>query len=134
MATCETLIDQCQERLHDDGTLWTRDELLDWLNDGYRQLLSQAHACVRPVIFDVPPRVAWAGSQDWEDSSNKGTFQRFTRGGQQIQPTHDWELEFLEGITPTSGDTYAVTGLWERAYIDSDLDRRFRFASRRVVE
>lgn len=46
-------IDQCQERLHDDGVLWSRDELLDWLNDGYRQMLSQLDPIIKQICYVV---------------------------------------------------------------------------------
>jgi len=124
----QTELDKIQSRLHDDGTLWPRSELLDWYTDGYRQLLAQSHAVVRPVQIDVPGRAAWVGTFEWEDRHGQGTFRRYTRPIQSglTQATHLWETESQGGVT-VSASSAAVVHLWERAY-SGDIDQHFRFA------
>jgi len=123
----KTIIDQAQERLHDNGSIWPRTELLDWLNDGYRQLLAQSHACVRPFQLDVPGRVAYSGTQDWEDRHGRGTFLKLTKtvASGQFQATYRWEAEFLDGLAPTASNDF-VTQPWERAFSGA-TDHHFTF-------
>lgn len=118
-----------QERLHDNEALWTREELLRWYNDGYRQMVAESQAVRRFFFFDVPPRSAWAGSFDWEDRHGSGTFRKFTKTAfsGQWEVSYDWEVEYLEGATPTSS-AWAVTQLWERGYLDEDIAEHYRFA------
>ena len=118
--TISAIIDQAQEFLHDDGAIWPRAELLHWINDGYRQLLAQSHAVVRPFQIDVPGRTAWSASQEWEDRHGAGTFRVFTYHvrAASICATFQWEAQALEGITP-SNSADGFTQLWELAYIDS---------------
>lgn len=123
--TLEEIIDKAQERLHDDGVLWSRTELLEWANDGYRQMLAQSQAVIRPYQYDMPPRCTFAGTQEWEDISD-GTFQRFTRPIRNYNTTFDWEVEQLEGVPSPENSYPAVTQLWETAYTD-DTNRHFRF-------
>lgn len=129
MELCETILDKCQEFLHDSAALWTRAELLRWLNDGYRQLVSQSHGVKRFFIFDVPPRTTYAGAFEWEDRHGPGTFRKFTKAALSgsVECTYQWEVEFLEGLTPTNSNN-AVTHLWELAYVGSDIDNHYRFA------
>jgi len=114
------ILDQAQEFLHDDGDIWTREELLGWANDGYRQLLAQSHAVVRPFQIDLPGRTTWAASQEWEDRHGQGTFRLFTYHirSASINATFQWEAQALEGITPEDS-TDCVTHLWEMVHADS---------------
>lgn len=124
--TIGTIIDQAQEFLHDSGAIWTRAELLNWANDGYRQLLARSHAVVRPFQIDVPGRTAWSGTQEWEDRHGSGTFRVFTFQVESasVSATYKWEAEFLAGLTPTdSGD--CIAQLWELPYADS-VDQHMR--------
>jgi len=66
MPLVETDLDKVQSRLHDDGTLWPRAELLRYYNDGYRQLLARSKCTRRLHSMDVPGRVAYAGVYEWE--------------------------------------------------------------------
>ena len=118
--TLSQILDQAQEFLHDDGAVWTRAELLSWANDGYRQLLAQSHAVVRPFQLDVPGRTAWAGTQEWEDRHGQGTWRLATYHirSQSIACTFKWEAQALEGIEPEAS-VDCVTQLWEIAYADS---------------
>lgn len=130
----ETIIDRAQEFLHDDGELWTRSELLTWLNDGYRQLLAQSHACVRPFVIDVPGRHAWGATYEWEDRHGKGTFRKFTQSilSSALQATSRWEAEMIEGIEPTES-LECTSQLWERT-LSEDNDNRFVFITSKAHE
>ena len=120
------IIDQAQEFLHDGGAIWPRAELLTWANDGYRQLLAQSHATVRPFQIDVPGRTAWSGSQEWEDRYGQGTWRQFayhTRSSS-IAVTYKWEAQILEGISPEAS-VDCITYLWELVYAD-EIDMHCR--------
>src|SRR3990167_3789903 len=112
------ILDQAQEFLHDDGAVWPRAELLHWANDGYRQLLAQSHAVVRPFQLDVPGRTAWSSKQEWEDRHGQGTWRLFAYNirSVSIACTYQWEAQTLEGISPTAS-VDAFTHLWEIAYV-----------------
>ncbi len=122
-------IDLIQGRLFDAGVLWTRAELLDWYNDAYRDLMSRSVATRRLWVEDVPGRMAYAHSQEWETTDIAGTAWRFTtaladatRGG-----TSHWESEWvLERVSPTES-LVGITQPWERSYT-GETDNTFRFA------
>jgi len=120
------ILDQAQEFLHDDGAIWPRAELLNWANDGYRQLLAQSHAVVRPFQLDVPGRTAWSGTQEWEDRHGQGTWRlaAYHVRAASISATFQWEAQTLEGISPTAS-TDAITHLWE-LYFASSFDQHCR--------
>ena len=130
----ETIIDAAQDMLHDDGKVWGRDELLEWLNDGYRQLLAQSCACNRPYIIDVPGRHAWAGTQEWEDRHGPGTFRKFTESVNSgaIQASSKWEAESIDGIASTQS-LEGVTQLWERT-LSGHAEARFSFITSKAHE
>lgn len=118
-----------QARLHDSEALWTRTELLRLFNDGYRELLVKSQAFARLHPLNIPGRHAYALTYPWES--------RHTSGGTwwlpmlacmagSKQATAQWEVEHLDGVTPSA----ALTGLtqqWERAHTD-ETDRHFSFA------
>jgi hypothetical protein len=124
--TIGAIIDQAQEFLHDSGAIWTRAELLNWANDGYRQLLAQSQAVVRPFQIDTPGRTAWSGSQEWEDRHGSGTFRTFGYNVDtaSISVTYRWEAEFLGGLEPADS-VDCITQLWELVYTDS-VDQHMR--------
>ena len=129
MPTVETDLDKVQARLHDSGTLWPRTELLRFYNDGYKQLVARSKATQRFFVHDVPGRVTFAGTFEWEDRhADRGIFRRYSRVSAQegYNGTFLLEVEQLEAITP-SDSTDCITQLWERAYSD-DIDQHFRFA------
>lgn len=124
MATIESDLDRCQRFLGDastigeDGQIWTRAELLDWYQDGYRQLLLQSQGTRRWTVLPIPPRWTASGTQPWES--------RFAWGGTWWQWTHQalgygasslWEVETLEGLTPTAASEGLSHG-WERAHVN----------------
>lgn len=130
MATVAELLDLVQARLHDDGSIWARDELLRTVNDGYRQFLSLSGAVRRWRPTDLPGRHAYGITQEWEDGlAAGGTVRKPTRAAlaEAYQGMSLWEIEALEGITPTDS-LGGHTQEWERTYTgDSDLHFRFSF-------
>lgn len=130
--TVEKILDQCQSLLHDDGSVWSREELLRWLQDGYRQLLYSSGVVRRPYQLDLPGRVASSASVDWELHDVPGTARIFTRsvGNRPTRVTFLWEVEQVEprpdDIAPTNS-YQVVTQLWEQAHTE-DIDSHFRFA------
>lgn len=117
-----------QARLHDGGAIWSRTELLRLYNDGYRELLVTSGAFSRLLPLDVPGRHTYAVTHAWET--------RHTSGGTWWLPmlacyagtreaTAAWEVEHLDGVTPTASLT-GLTMQWERAHV-TDTDRHFQF-------
>ena len=143
MATVKTILDRAQRWLHDaetigdDGTLWSRQELLDWLNDGYRQLLAQSQATRRFHVLDVPGRFACTHTQEWEArfAVKVGTFWRWTHaaatGGYACSSF--FEGEQLEGMSPTTRASEAVTQPWEKSHLNTAY-QPYRFALPRENE
>lgn len=127
MTTVATELDNIQSRLHDSGTLWSRAELLRWLNDAYRQLLAQSAAFTRILPLDVPGRHTYACSFQWEDRHVTGTywFPLLPNYGNTRHATSTWEVEFLEGLTPTAS-RQGITYQWERAH-SGDVEAHFEF-------
>src|ERR1051326_7470851 len=125
MATVGDDLDKVQSKLHDDGNLWSRAELLDWYEDGYGVLLADSQAVVRPLILDVPGRQAYAIVHPWEDRHAWGTFwQPFEATGSHVVTTL-WEVEQMGDITPST----TLTGIsyeWERPYTD-ETDAHYQF-------
>lgn len=126
--TVKNELDIIQEYLHDGGTLWPRTELVRWWNDGYRKFLAQSAATRRFSIVDLPPRFAMTYTFDWE---SRYATERSWRWSKPVADTSKqaaflWEVEQLEGISPTNS-AQAVTQLWERTHT-GDLDQHYRFA------
>lgn len=105
--------------------MWSREELLEWAFDGYADMLAQSKAVVRPFQYDLPPRVAYAGTYEWEDLA-KGTFVCFAHKGRLSRSTFEWEIEHLEGATAPENSYGASSQLWEMAHL-ADINRHFRF-------
>jgi len=62
MATAQTLLNEAQQRLRDtNARIWTRAELLDYLNEGYRRLCLEA-SLPGFLAYDFPPR--WISRSD----------------------------------------------------------------------
>lgn len=123
-------LDRVQARLHDDETLWTRAELLRLYNDGYRALLAQSGTVRRWRPTDLPGRHTFGITQEWEAASAaRGTVRKptFAMLAEAYQGTSQWEIEAIEGITPTTS-LGGHTQEWERAYREGDSDLHFRFS------
>lgn len=141
MTTIRTELHKCQRVLQDttqigrDGSLWTRQELLDYFVDGYRMFLAETSATRRFTVLPVPPRFAWSITFPWEaefvqdGAAFLWAFQ--TEGG--WAASHLWEIELLEGITPTNSGEWHVTHPWERSFANP-THQHFRFAIPRDTE
>lgn len=127
-ATVKTELDKIQTRLHDQAVLWTRAELLRWFNDGYRRLVAESEAVRRFFVFNVPPRSAGSGTYDWEQRHAGGTFRKFAKTalGGAVVCSYQWEVEALEGISPTAANP-CFTQLWELQYVGGNVDDHFQY-------
>lgn len=130
----ETILDEVQSYLHDDGEVWPRSELLRLLQDAYRSMLTTSGCTVRPFQIDVPGRTASSNTHEWESDLTPGTTRIFTRtaGNRPLKVLFLWEVEALENITPASSYE-VVTHLWEQAYSE-DTDAHFRFTLPRQTD
>lgn len=136
-ATVGADLDWCQEFLRDapqigvDGELWSRQELLDYYLDAYRELLTTANPR-RWTGLSVPPQFTITGTQPWEAAhSQGGTFWQWTFQGPTggIATSSPWELEQVEGYTPSQGSE-GITQGWERQFVNPTYTP-FRFGLRR---
>lgn len=123
MPTVSHDLDWCQRILGDakligeNGTLWSRSELLRYLNDGYRTLLTRSQAVRRFVTLDVPGRWTYTGTFEWEARyANGGSFWQFTWSAPGYACTSLWEVQLLEGVTPEAS-SIGVSQEWERRYV-----------------
>ena len=121
-------LDIVQKKLHDGAVIWSRVELLRWLNDGYRQFLALSKATLRFWNIDLPGGFTFAGTQEWEGAFAGGSFNRFSFPvkASNFAATNLWETEFIEGISP-SATLANCTQPWERSHL-SDWDGYYRFA------
>jgi len=139
MATCATLIDETQLLLGDstlsgtDGQIWSRAEILDALNDGYRALLTQSQAVRRWTILETPPQYTMTGDHEWEGRFVKGgTFWCHNMVTEGYSAEHLWEVQVLEGVEPEASGGH-VDHEWERIYATS-THQHYRFALPRDSE
>lgn len=133
MTNTTGILDECQKYLHDattigqDGRIWTRSELLAYLNDGYRAMLSQSQATRRFTILDMPGSIGSAITHGWEQRHTAGTYLQWgvqAVGGFTCSAL--WEVEQLEGIATTPASE-GITQPWERAFFNP-THASFRFA------
>jgi hypothetical protein len=128
MMTVGDDITTIQTRLHDDGTIWTQAELLRFYNDGYREILAKSQAFSRLLPLDVPGRHSYAVTYPWETRHTSGGtwwLPMLACYGGTRQVTSQWEVEHLDGVSPTASLT-GLTMQWERAY-STETDRHFQF-------
>ena len=136
MTTVRQDLDDVQRKLHDapalgeDGSIWTRAELLDWYNEGYRQLLAMTHATQRFTVLEVPPRYTATGTQQWmARHANGGSFLQWAHaaeGGWAVSSL--WQIEMIEGTTQTPVHSRNnISQPWQRAF-EPSTDAHFRFA------
>ena len=117
-----------QARLHDGGALWSRAELLRFYNDGYREYLARSSAFSRLLPLDVPGRHSYAVTFPWETRHTSGGtwwFPMMACYAGTRQASAQWEVEHLDGVTPTASLT-GLTMQWERAHT-GETDRHFSF-------
>jgi len=138
-------LNKCQRILQDassigrDGEFWSRAELLDYFRDAYLHLLAETSATRRFTVLPVPPRIAWAITHPWQREliGDAPTYLWPYQTGGGWAASHLWEIEQLEGITPTSAGAWAITHPWERSF-QNPTHQHFRFAvprdSNRIVK
>ena len=133
MPTAADLLDDVQRFLQDtttpgsDGALWTRADLLESLNDAYRELLTKSQAVRRYTILDVPGRFSSTGTSNWEARyAAGGSYRKWTWSAIGYECSSMWEVQHLEGVTPlTSGE--GLSQEWERAFRNPS-DMHYQFA------
>ena len=130
-----TDLDRCQQMLQDDGTLWSRAELLGYYEDGYRHLLAESTASRRFTVLDVPPRFPWSVTHPAErallNDAPAWLWALQHQGGWGVSVPG--EIEVLDSISPTSGAGDAVTHPAERTFLNP-AHQHFRFALPREAE
>lgn len=123
MATVAESLALVREKLHDaTGILWTDDELLDWFNDAYERFLAETRCVTELYQMDLPPRYAFTYCYEWEDAfCNDGPSRMMLLPALNgtYRCTSAWEVEFLEGVTPTISD-HGITQMWERSLMSTD--------------
>lgn len=113
----------------DDGSLWTRAELLDAYNAGYRHLLTQSQAVRRFTALDIPGRFTWAITHDWEARYTQGgTFWQWSWAAQngRYAASALWEIPVIED-TDNVRTSEGITQQWERQFV-SPSQQYYRFA------
>lgn len=128
----------CQLFLHDQAALFPRDELLDWYQDAYRQLLARAQSTRQWRVLEIPPRYTITYTYEWERAITfQGTSRQIGyRGPSGSVYTYAWEVEQAEGVPVTDGAAVLCTQLWEYAYLPdgSSTDQTYTFAVPRSQE
>jgi len=131
--TIQIELDRIQRQLQDEGSIWPRAELLDWLRDGSLHLLAETSATRRFTILEVPPRFAWSITFPWEAAFiGDSTPHVWAHQGVGGWAGNQWELELLEGITPTASGIL-TTQPWERTF-ENPTQQPFRFGVPRDAE
>jgi hypothetical protein len=123
MPTVEDNLVLIREKLHDvSGVIWADSELLDWFNDAYGRFLSRTRCVTELYQLDLPPRYAYSYCYEWEDAfTSQGPSRMLLWPGLNAvyRCTGAWEVEFLEGLTPTNSEP-GFSQMWERAYATTD--------------
>lgn len=134
MSTVANDLDLIQARLHDDGALWSRTELLRWYNWAIAELIDRSQCLRRIHLIDLPARFSGTFSYEWEDRYVTGPSwmcllpcMDTTRRG-----TYLWEAEQVEGVTASSAFN-GLTQQWERDYL-GDTDRYYEFALPKLTD
>ena len=128
MANFGALVDDILTRLNDDGTLFSRAEILRWLSEGYRRLANQARHARTFTAMDMPPRHTAAYSQPWEYNADRTQRKwTFTHQNGRSECTFLWEAQQADGLA-TTNHLRNVTNLWELSVGEGDADVHYRFS------
>ena len=123
-------------RLNDDGTLFTRAEILRWISEGYRRFTNQTQPARTFTALDMPPRHTRAITHPWESNDTigsgdgfSGTYRKwtFTHQNGRSECTFLWEAQAADNI-PVTPQLRAVSQLWELSLGEGDIDAHYRFA------
>lgn len=130
MVTVKDLIDDIQERLHDNGSIFTRAEILNWIDEGYRRVTNEVRHAKTMTALDIPPRHHTAYTQPWEQQHVEGSHRKwtFTHQNGQRECTSLWEAQQEDGVTPST-QLRSVSHLWEISHNPStgEADAQYRF-------
>lgn len=122
MTTAGTILDQCYYYLHDDATVWSRAELLDYLNQGYRKALLETNACRGLTALATPPRPYVSITYPWERQYARGIYYEWSYSNPALpglRCCYQWEIEHHVGTPASCGVNY--TSPWERVYSDDGV-------------
>ena len=123
MGTVSAELSKVRDKLHDaTGILWADAELLDWFNDGYVEFLEKTRCVTELYQMDLPPRYAYTYCHEWEDafcSDGPSRMMLLPALNGVYRCTSAWEVEFLEGVTPTISES-GITQMWERSMMSTD--------------
>lgn len=127
--TVATLIDSVRTRLGDNGTTVSRTEILRWIEDGYGRLIHEARTPCILQAHDVPPKVSYGITHDWERQYVQGTTRKFTHS----HHSGRYECTYLHETSTHAGSTAItsqgnVSQLWLLQYVDDTLETPYRFA------
>src|SRR5688500_7201673 len=114
------MVDNVLARLQDDGTIYSRDEIMRWLSEAYRSLTYRGKHVRTFTAFDMPPRHANAITYDWEKNVVKGTWRKWTFSHGLSEHTYLWEIQQLGGMEPEPSSR-AVTHLWEMSQGEGEV-------------
>jgi len=123
LSTVATILDECEQRLHDPSNkIWSRAELLGYLNESNREIAIRSNLLAALAAYDSPGRWGYAASQPWEVEQvrHSRAWLPFLRGQDaRSRSTGQWEIEVLDGRTPTTS-VAGITQPWEIAHQATD--------------
>lgn len=127
--TLADIIDDVSERLGDSATFASRGEIRDWLADGYSRMVRDAQSPAQLQTYDVPPRVQYAVTYEWERQYIEGTTRKFTFSYQSDRYEATYLYEASQQADQTAMDwTYNVTHLHQLAHIGASSDTPYLFS------
>jgi hypothetical protein len=114
MITATAALDTLQRQIDDtDGELYSRDRLLDFLQDGYDRLCRETESLFDMEMYDTAPRAA-NYTRDFERQFIEGPIYG------KFNATREADAQFMEGGAEISNHTRAS----DQAYMDSDGDQQ----------
>jgi len=127
--TVSTLIDDIRTRLGDSGNIVSRAEILEHIEDGYGRIVREANTPCMVEAHDIPPRVEYAVTHEWERELVRGTTRKFTLAHQSGR----YDCTYLHETSTHAGQTSAtskgnVTQLHMLEYVSDTPDIPYRLA------
>lgn len=122
------IIDDALATLQDDGTLFSRGELLSWARDGLRIVTAQTAVARTFKTYALPPRHSFAITYEWERRYvERGTYRKFTFAHEtaRLHSTSVFEIGIAGGVIPFPG-LMSVTQLWELARAGEQVEAHYR--------
>jgi hypothetical protein len=119
--TASVILDKAQKYLHDTGTIWSREELLGYLNHGYMRLLAESDGLRRLAAYETPARSLVSITHPWERQyahdfyRDAWTMRSMHSEVGEVRCTYAWEVQHNDGGTVSSSENNS-TQSWERTY------------------